>query len=54
MGSGNAKLSKRDMILAAAIRVFSQKGYHHTRMEEIAIEAGIGKGTIYEYFSSKL
>lgn len=40
--------------MEAAIRVFSQKGYHHTKMEEIAIEAGIGKGTIYEYFSSKL
>ncbi|PKM77580.1 MAG: hypothetical protein CVU90_06950 [Firmicutes bacterium HGW-Firmicutes-15] len=50
----NPKASKRDLIMEAAIRVFSQKGYHHTKMEEIAIEAGIGKGTIYEYFSSKL
>jgi TetR/AcrR family fatty acid metabolism transcriptional regulator len=48
--SGN----KRDIIIDAAIQVFSQKGYHNTRMEEIALAAGIGKGTIYEYFDSKL
>ncbi len=50
----NPKESKKDLIIDAGIRVFSRKGYHHTKMEEIAIEAGIGKGTIYEYFSSKL
>lgn len=36
------------------MQVFSQKGYHSTRMEEIAVAAGIGKGTIYEYFESKV
>ncbi|MEN6392180.1 MAG: helix-turn-helix domain-containing protein, partial [Syntrophomonas sp.] len=45
---------KRELIIEAAIKVFSQKGYHNTRMEEIAQAAGIGKGTIYEYFESKL
>jgi len=54
MSSGNARPNKRDLILAAAIRVFSRKGYHNTKMEEIAIDAGIGKGTIYEYFSGKV
>jgi len=38
----------------AAIQVLSQKGYHNARMEEIAVAAGIGKGTIYEYFPSKM
>lgn len=47
-------VTKRDMILEAGIKVFSQKGYHHAKMEDIAIAAGIGKGTIYEYFTSKL
>lgn len=46
--------NKREMILAAGIQVFSKKGYHHAKMEEIAIVAGIGKATIYEYFNSKL
>lgn len=45
---------RRRTIIEAAIQVFSSKGYHNTRMEEIATVAGIGKGTIYEYFDSKL
>lgn len=49
-----AKESKRGKIMEAAVEAFSKKGYHQTRMEEIAAEAGIGKGTIYEYFDSKL
>lgn len=48
------KLGKRDAILRAAIDVFSRKGYHNARMEEIALAAGAGKGTVYEYFESKL
>lgn len=48
------KKGKRELIIEAAVQVFSTKGYHNTRMEEIALEAGVGKGTIYEYFSSKL
>ncbi len=45
---------KREAIIEAAVQVFSEKGYHNARMEEIAIVAGIGKGTLYEYFDSKL
>ncbi|MDD4775263.1 MAG: TetR/AcrR family transcriptional regulator [Syntrophomonas sp.] len=54
MATGNMRESKRELIMAAAIQVFSHKGYHQSKMEEIAVEAGIGKGTIYEYFPSKL
>lgn len=49
-----ARESKRERIMEAAVQVFSKKGYHLTKMEEIAVAAGIGKGTIYEYFESKL
>lgn len=45
---------KREAIIDAAVIEFSKNGYHNTRMEEIANTAGIGKGTIYEYFDSKL
>lgn len=45
--------NKRELIIEAAVQVFSRNGYHNTRMEEIAVAAGIGKGTIYEYFTSK-
>ena len=54
MEDSKLKTGKREAIIEAAIKVFSTKGYHNTRMEEIAATAGIGKGTIYEYFSSKL
>ena len=47
------KDKKRKEILQAAMQVFAREGYHRARMEEVAEEAGIGKGTVYEYFSSK-
>jgi len=45
---------KRPTIIEAAVQVFSEKGYHNARIEEVAVAAGIGKGTVYEYFDSKL
>lgn len=54
MKKTKVKMGKREVILESAVKVFSGKGYHNTRMEEIAATAGIGKGTIYEYFDSKL
>jgi len=47
------KDEKRNIILKSAIRIFSQKGAAATRVQDIALDAGIGKGTIYEYFKSK-
>jgi AcrR family transcriptional regulator len=40
-------------ILASAKRLFAQFGPKKTTMEEIAQEAGVGKGTIYYYFTDK-
>ncbi|MGE5507970.1 MAG: TetR/AcrR family transcriptional regulator [Chitinophagales bacterium] len=48
--AANPKLAR---ILDAAYRVFSEKGYHEARVEEIAELAGVAKGTVYLYFSSK-
>jgi len=45
--------SKRDMILEAAYTLFLNKGYLDTKIIDIADMAGIGKGTVYEYFESK-
>jgi AcrR family transcriptional regulator len=45
--------SKQESILEAASRVFSGREYHLVLTEEIAEEAGIGKGTIYRYFANK-
>lgn len=44
---------KRTRILLAAVHVFSDQGYHNAKIEGIAIQAEVGKGTVYEYFSSK-
>ncbi|HXS65926.1 MAG TPA: TetR/AcrR family transcriptional regulator [Streptosporangiaceae bacterium] len=44
---------RRTAILDAALRVFGQYGYRRASMEDIAREAGIGKGTIYLSFASK-
>jgi AcrR family transcriptional regulator len=45
--------ARRAVILDAALRVFGQYGYRRTSMDDIAREAGIGKGTIYLSFPSK-
>ena len=44
---------KKQDILEASIRVFARQGIAQTKMIDIAREAGIGKGTVYEYFRSK-
>ena len=44
---------KREAIIEAAAKVFASKGFHSARVEEIAREADVGKGTVYEYFDSK-
>ncbi len=44
---------RRKDILKAAMVVFSQKGYHEAKMQEIAQQAGIANGTVYRYFPSK-
>jgi AcrR family transcriptional regulator len=40
-------------ILAAALALFSKKGFSETRMDEVAARAGISKGAIYLYFPDK-
>jgi AcrR family transcriptional regulator len=44
---------KRSMIFKAALKVFSEQGYHNATIDEIAEYSGVGKGTVYRYFSSK-
>jgi AcrR family transcriptional regulator len=47
------KKEKREQIIQAAAKVFARKGFAGTLIADMALEAGIGKGTIYEYFDSK-
>jgi AcrR family transcriptional regulator len=47
------KRETRDAIMKAAVRLFSEKGFEKTSIEQLARAAGIGKGTIYSYFQTK-
>jgi len=42
-----------DQIIAAALRVFAEKGYRRTQMADVAREMGVSPGTLYNYVSSK-
>ena len=44
---------KKLEVFPVAIRLFSDKGYHATSVEEIAKESGMAKGSFYKLFSSK-
>jgi AcrR family transcriptional regulator len=44
---------KRRRILDAAVRVFARRGFHASRVGDIAEEAGVAHGLLYHYFSSK-
>lgn len=47
------KQARPGEILDAALAVFAEKGFAAARMEDIAVKAGVTKGTIYLYFPSK-
>lgn len=47
------KKDKRRLILDAAVEVFAQKGFHRSRVSDVARRAEIADGTIYLYFKSK-
>jgi len=47
------KEEKRESIIRAAIRLFARKGFSRTTISDIAAEAGIAKGTVYDYFDTK-
>ena len=48
-----AQEERRRQILNAAVRAFAKKGYHASRVSDIAEEAGVAYGLVYHYFDSK-
>jgi TetR/AcrR family transcriptional regulator len=47
------KLRQRQEMLAAALDLFAQRGYHNTSMHEIAEKAEFAIGTLYKFFENK-
>lgn len=46
-------IEKKNNIIKAAYKVFNEKGYNNTNTAEIAKEAGISTGCLYDYFIDK-
>jgi AcrR family transcriptional regulator len=44
---------KRQLIFTAAREVINERGYDAAKMDDIAARAGVGKGTLYNFFASK-
>jgi AcrR family transcriptional regulator len=51
--TSEAQREKRRRILRAAISVFARKGYHASKVSDVATEAGVAYGLVYHYFGSK-
>ncbi|MBM3533762.1 MAG: TetR/AcrR family transcriptional regulator [Alphaproteobacteria bacterium] len=47
------KIAGPDDLLAAALRVFAEKGFAAARLDDVAREAGVSKAALYLYFESK-
>lgn len=47
------KEARPSELTAAALSLFTEKGYAATRLDEVAARAGVSKGTLYLYFDSK-
>lgn len=45
--------ARREQILEAATRIFAEKGFRRATTREVAREAGVSEGTIYNYFEGK-
>jgi AcrR family transcriptional regulator len=45
--------ARREQIIEAATRVFAEKGFRRATTREVAREAGVSEGTIYNYFEDK-
>jgi AcrR family transcriptional regulator len=47
------QLRKRRLILSACLPLFLQKSFHEVSLQDIAAAAGMGKSSLYDYFSTK-
>src|ERR671928_1644479 len=50
---GGSELSRREELLAVATKLFAARGYHGTRINDVADVVGLNKATVYHYYASK-
>lgn len=50
---GRAKASRREALLAAAARLFAERGFSGTSIEELGAAAGVSGPALYKHFSGK-
>src|SRR5437764_15052305 len=56
MATNGLKIPPRErgeQVYAAALRLFREKGYHATSMQDIALAVGLYKGSLYHYIGGK-
>ena len=46
-------LETREKLLKSALKLYTEKGYHSTTVDEIAKNAGLSTGVAYRYFKNK-
>ena len=51
---GATQAARRAAILAAGLHVFAEHGFEAARLDDVAVRAGVAKGTLYLYFKDKL
>ncbi|WP_176598547.1 TetR/AcrR family transcriptional regulator [Sphingobium sp. 15-1] len=47
------RTAKREAVLRAAVRMFNDRGFHATSLDDVAASLGISKRTIYHYLANK-
>jgi AcrR family transcriptional regulator len=50
---GERTTDRRGELVEAAVQVFARKGFHASRVSDVAQEAGVAHGLLYHYFRSK-
>src|ERR1044072_608045 len=46
-------MTRREELLTVATKLFAARGYHCTRMDDVADAVGLNKATVYHYYASK-
>jgi AcrR family transcriptional regulator len=52
-GGNGAEPSRREELLTVATKLFAARGYHGTRINDVADVVGLNKATVYHYYASK-